>query len=808
MDIFDLQDPMEQNSSKLSDDFNPFDDMVAQIQQRQMQAEQMPPPAFIEELNPEQRQAVEQTEGPLLVLSGAGTGKTKVLTTRIAYIIHQRKAKPWEILAVTFTNKASKEMKSRLERMIGGDAFSVWLGTFHSIGIKILRKHGDRIGLDTNFIVLGSDDQERLLKQILTESGIDTKKYEPKTLLEIIQRWKDKGLQPHQVTANENSGWCNGMALPFYQRYQQRLKELNAVDFGDLLLLPLTLLQNHADVLEQYQNKFRYILVDEYQDTNVAQYLLLRLLAKKWRNICCVGDDDQSIYSWRGAEVENILSFQSIFPDSAVIRLERNYRSTGHILGAASGLIAHNSGRLGKTLRPADEQGNRGEKVLVKGFFNGKQEAEQIVDMIETEQRSGTKLSDMAILVRASFQTRLFEEVLIQHGVPYKIIGGFKFYEREEIKDAVAYLRLVHNPHDDLAFTRIINKPKRGIGAQALEALQTTAREKKISLFDSIAWAPLRPAVRKTLDSFVLLMKRAQEKLQTESLEDVAQMIMEDSGYLQMWRLDKSQSAEGRVENVQELYAVLKGFDSIQAFIEHATLVTDTDDTPTDEQLIVMTLHASKGLEFKNVYLPGWEDELFPHKKTLEESGDVGLEEERRLAYVGITRAKQKVMISYANNRFMYNHWVNALPSSFIDELPEDHIQKSATHSQNNYGYNMTQPAWGRSETMYDNHYASKKKSYNRYDDDDEEDEKESEKSIFDRGRWGRENSDEISHFDRSYVPMPHFKTVQTSRRIGRRVRHETFGNGTVIREEGERLDVRFDSGQVKKIMARFLTEI
>ena len=682
MDIFEIEDPNEVVLSEKSGIpqpinttcSNPLDMAVAELEMRQYRDSIIPPPTFLEGLNPEQRQAVEKTEGPLLVLSGAGTGKTKVLTTRIAYIIHQQKARPWQILAVTFTNKASAEMKSRLEKMIGGEAFSVWLGTFHAIGIKILRKYGERIGLQSNFIVLNSDDQERLLKQLMQEVGIDTKKYAPATLLDIIQRWKDKGLLPHQITTRENSGWCNGMALPFYTKYQQRLQNLNAVDFGDLLLLPLALFQAHPDILAHYQQQFHYILVDEYQDTNVAQYMLLRLLAKGHHNICCVGDDDQSIYSWRGAEVENILTFQTVFPEAKIIRLERNYRSTGHILGAASGLIAHNAGRLGKNLKPADEQNNQGEKVRVKGFWNGMQEAEKIVEMIENAQRKGVPLSEMAILVRATFQTRLFEEILMRYGVPYKIIGGFKFYEREEIKDAVAYLRLILNPHDDLAFMRIINKPKRGIGAQAMDVLSVTAQEKKLSLFDAIGWAPLRPQVRKTLEAFMHLIKKEQEKIQTHNPSEIARSILEECGYIQMWRSDKSPEAEGRIENIMELYTVLDDFETIQSFIEYATLVTDSDETTTEEQLIVMTLHASKGLEFSEIYLPGWEEGLFPHQKALDETGDAGLEEERRLAYVGITRAKRKVIISFANNRRMYGKWINSLPSRFIQELPEKHI--------------------------------------------------------------------------------------------------------------------------------------
>lgn len=789
-DIFKLDEP--------DMDFNPLDEAVDEFLKSSM-----PTPSFLDDLNPEQRQAVETTQGPVLVLSGAGTGKTKVLTTRVAYIIHQRLAMPWQILAVTFTNKASKEMKSRLERLIGSDAFSVWLGTFHAIGIKILRKHAEKVNLSSNFIVLGSDDQERLLKNLMQEAGVDIKKYTPASLLEIIQRWKDKGLLPEQVTSAYQTSFCNGQALYFYKQYQQKLSLLNAVDFGDLLLLPLALFQANPDVLAQYQQQFKYILVDEYQDTNVAQYLLLRLLAKKHNNICCVGDDDQSIYSWRGAEVENILNFQTTYPDAVVVRLERNYRSTTHILGAASGLISNNSGRLGKTLKPANEKENQGDHVLIKGFYNGNQEAEYIVETIEAEQKKGIALSDMAILVRATFQTRLFEEVLMRHGVSYKIIGGFKFYEREEIKDAIAYLRLVLNTDDDLAFMRIVNKPKRGIGPQAMEALDQTTREKHISLFDAIAWASLRPAVRKTLDSFVLTIKRARELLQTESPADMAKTLLEESGYVQMWRLDKSPESEGRIENIRELYTVLSDFEDIQSFIEYTSLVMDTDENVTDDQLVVMTLHASKGLEFYEVFLAGWEEGLFPHQKTLDETGDVGLEEERRLAYVGMTRAKRKLTISFANNRRMYGQWINALPSRFIEELPQQHIQTDTYFRRTErYGYDTPTPAWGY-PTLNDG-----QKSYSKrnrlFDDDEDYETKQDERPI---SKWDRESLTTTS--SDYFIPRPQktYKTVpsSSSRRVGRRVRHETFGTGTVIREDGERLDIRFDSGQIKKIMARFV---
>lgn len=722
-------------------------------------------PAFLKDLNPEQRQAVTTTEGPVLVLSGAGTGKTRVLTTRIAYLISQGLARPWEILAVTFTNKAAKEMKERLERMIGADARNVWLGTFHSVGVRILGKNPEAVGLKPSFIVLGTDDQERLLKQLMTEAGVDVKKYTPGAMLDVIGRWKDRGLAPKDVTAAQNSGFCEGKALGFYRLYQDRLQALNAVDFGDLLMLPLELFKVRPDILAHYQHQFRYVLVDEYQDTNIAQYMLLRLLSKEHGNICCVGDDDQSIYSWRGAEVENILGFSKTFASALTVRLERNYRSTEHILGAASCLISNNTGRLGKTLKVADESAAGGEKVSVNGFWNGSEEAEKIVEAIETEQRSGRRLSAMAILVRASFQTREFEEVLIRSGVPYKIIGGFKFYEREEIRDAVAYLRLVLNTGDDLAFMRIVNKPRRGIGEQAMQALISASKQHHVSLFDAIAWAELRPTVRKTLDGFAGQIKEWGGIAATENPARLAQRVLEEAGYLMMWRLDKSPEAEGRLENIKELYNVLGDFNTINEFIEYASLVTDADDKVSTDQLVIMTLHASKGLEFDAVFLPGWEEGLFPHQKALDESGDSGLEEERRLAYVGITRARKKAFISFASNRRVYGQWQNALPSRFVEELPADHIE------------DKTERALGRNasfdsiETMW-------------------------------RGQKKEAAFKAFQNWTPAYTP------AKKSKRLGKRVYHESFGYGTVIREDGDRLEIHFDDVGLKKVLSKYLEAV
>ncbi len=792
-----------------------------------------PPPAqqpipFLDDLNPEQRQAVEHTEGPLLVLSGAGTGKTRVLTTRIAYLLATGKARPWQILAVTFTNKASREMKERLEKMAGLAARSVWLGTFHAIGIRILTRWAADAGLKPNFIVLNSDDQERVLKQLMTQNGVDIKKYDPGVMLDIIQRWKDRGLAPTDITPAENTPWCDGRAQGFYQLYQNRLHELNAVDFGDLLLLPLLLFKNRPDILDLYQNQFRYILVDEYQDTNVAQYLLLRLLAKKHHNLCCVGDDDQSIYSWRGAEVENILKFQDVYPDACVIRLERNYRSTAHILGAAAALIAHNTGRLGKTLKAAKSDAADGERVALNAYANGFYEAQKVIEKIEVEHTRGTPLSQMAVLVRASVQTRPFEDELIRAGIPYKIIGGFKFYEREEIRDAVAYLRLILNQNDDLAFARVVNKPRRGIGDSAMAALSATAREHKISLFEAVTWAELRPSVRKTLNAFTAQVKAWHDLTETIDPAPLVQQVLEESGYLPMWRTDKSPEAEGRIENLKELSNVLKEFETISAFIEYAALVTDADATATDDQVVVMTLHAAKGLEFDIVFLPGWEEGLFPHQKALDEVGEAGLEEERRLAYVGLTRARQKAFISFAENRRVYGQYQNALPSRFIAELPAEHIADHSTLNNHcRFGADDIAPLmWHSSQSRTGSDSSASDTGWGRGSDTFWQKNDPTDRPVFDYQRKSdpfyhhpirtqdspyrhtpRRNDDAPSS-TRTYPPqLTPKQTYNPTRRIGKRVFHDTFGFGTVVREEGHRLEVHFDTYGLKKVLAEYLTE-
>ena len=732
--------------------------------------------AYLKALNPEQYQAVTTTDGPLLVLSGAGTGKTRVLTTRLAYIIDKGLATPWQCLAVTFTNKAAREMSERLEKMVGPDALTVWLGTFHKLGLRMLRQHYGVVDLQKDFVILGEDDSERICKQLMQEDGIDTKQWSPAGLNAVIQRWKDRGLSPSAVTPKEDNGFLNGNALNYYRRYQTRLKELNAVDFGDLLLLPLEIFKVRPDIAQQYQRQFKYILVDEYQDTNVAQYLWLRLLAQVSNNLCCVGDDDQSIYSWRGAEVENILRFSKDFVNAKIIRLERNYRSTTHILGAASALIANNQSRLGKTLYVAPERDGSGEKVQVRGYWSGSEEAEKVIETVESEMRR-TPLSQMAVLVRAGFQTRAFEEALIRAGIPYQVIGDFKFYEREEIKDAVAYLRLLANSSDDLAFLRIVNKPRRGIGEATLEKLSQMARDRHIPLLEAIDWAELKPSVRSTLTDFKKNILRWRGMLADgEALSKVTSDLLEESGYNTMWRMDKSPDAPGRLENLKELLNVMNGeFENLNAFIEHASLVMDTENQINQDLFTVMTLHASKGLEFEIVFLPGWEEGLFPHQKSLEENGVNALEEERRLAYVGLTRARKKVFVSFAANRRVYGGWQNALPSRFVDELPGEHIDMISTVRQYDYTPKF-----------------STKPSYQKWEPEPDE---EVNSNFYE---WGKSSGT-------FYDDTP--KPAKKGKRVGKRVYHEKFGTGIVLNEEGEKLDIFFDRHGRKKILARFVTE-
>ncbi|MBO4520620.1 MAG: UvrD-helicase domain-containing protein [Alphaproteobacteria bacterium] len=716
-------------------------------------------------LNPEQRQAVETTEGPVLVLSGAGTGKTTVLTTRLAYIIRTGKALPFQCLAVTFTNKAAKEMQERLNAMIGENNRVSWLGTFHKIGLKILRNHPEKVGLSNGFGILDASDQERLLKQIMVDFHIDLKDNPPQYLLDQIQRLKDKGLTSEQA---EKRGEEDPLILKLYKAYQERLLTTNMVDFGDLLLYCIELFHKYPEILTAFRKQFKYILVDEYQDTNVVQYLWLRLLTNpEHNNICCVGDDDQSIYSWRGAEVGNILRFEQDFPNATVIRLESNYRSTAPILAGASGLIAHNGNRLGKTLHPAPGRDGSGDKISIIGVWNGDDEAQKICELIEREQRHGTPLSETAVLVRASFQMRAIEEALLQYGLPYKVIGGMRFYEREEIRDVTAYIRLLVHPKDDMAFARIANKPRRGVGDAALLTIRQRATTEHISLYEAaqilLNEKAIKGAAKIGLERFFALYDSWREEMPETPAADLLPKILEDSGYLDMRRKEKMPETEGRLENIKELIGEFKHtFDSFDDYLEYVSLVMDNDNAAmTGDCVSVMTLHAAKGLEFETVFLPGWEESIFPHQKSLDEGGSKALEEERRLAYVGITRAKKHVYISFAGSRFLYGRPQNNPPSRFISEIPEENVEMITISSGYNYGYG------------YDKGYTNASYSYKK------------KKSA---GYFG---SDFVSAFS-----------------VGAQVRHEKYGYGTVIAANGDQTEVVFEDGSTKKILADYLESV
>ncbi|MDX6751750.1 UvrD-helicase domain-containing protein [Geminicoccaceae bacterium 1502E] len=633
-------------------------------------------PGYLARLNPEQRAAVSAEDGPLLVLAGAGTGKTRVLTTRLAHLLVTGRARPGEVLAVTFTNKAAREMTARLEQLLGQSVQGMWLGTFHAMGVRMLRSHAELVGLHSNFTILDTDDQLRLCKQILQAADLDERRWPPRGLLGLIQRWKDKGWRPEQVPASEIGDFALGRTQDLYRAYQERLATLNACDFGDLLLHGLTILSQNPDILERYQRRFRAILVDEYQDTNVAQYLWLRLLAQKHKNITCVGDDDQAIYSWRGAEVGNILRFEQDFPGAGVIRLERNYRSTGHILGAAGGLIEKNRARHGKTLWTEDEMGT---PVRVAGLWDDQEEARWIGEEIEAWQREGEKLADVAVLVRAGFQTRAFEERFIQMGLPYRVIGGPRFYERQEIRDALAYLRLIAQPDDDLAFERIVNTPRRGIGEAALKVLHGAARSGETSLVQAgralIATDDLATRTRSSLGRFLAMVDGWRGTMAESSPRELAEAVLEESGYTEMWRQERSPDAVGRLENLKELVKALEEFETLPAFLEHVGLVMDNASDPAADMVSIMTLHGAKGLEFDSVFLAGWEEGLFPSQRSLDEGGSKALEEERRLAYVGITRARRRCAISFAANRRVYGQWSTSVPSRFVEELPATHVE-------------------------------------------------------------------------------------------------------------------------------------
>ena len=745
-------------------------------------------PPYLKGLNPEQRAAVETVDGPLLVLAGAGTGKTRVLTTRLAHILATGKAWPGQILAVTFTNKAAREMKDRIGALIGGVVEGMtWLGTFHAIGVKMLRNHAELAGLKSGFSILDTDDQIRMLKQLLEAHQIDEKRWPARQLAALIDGWKNRGLTPDKLPKGEANSYANGLGGQLYGEYQQRLKVVNAADFGDLLLEPLRIFQEHPDVLKEYQRRFKYMLVDEYQDTNVAQYLWLRLLAQGHRNICVVGDDDQSIYGWRGAEVDNILRFEKDFPGAKVIRLERNYRSTPDILGAASGLIARNESRLGKTLKTDKEAS---EPVTVRSHWDGDEEARVIGDDIENLQRKGERLNDMAILVRASFQMRAFEDRFITLGMPYRVVGGPRFYERAEVRDALAYLKVTASPDNDLAFERIINTPKRGIGDTSVKRMHGFARAQGISLYRAaealVATDELpnktRTALRQLLENF----SRWRQAMQGLPHTELAEIVLDESGYTEMWQNDKSPEAEGRLENLKELVRSMGDFENLLGFLEHISLVMDVEQSAEEDKVNIMTLHSAKGLEFGTVFLPGWEEGLFPHQRSLDEKGRAGLEEERRLAYVGITRAKRRAFISFAQNRRVHNLWQSALPSRFIDELPEAHVEVAPmSNSYGGHGLGGFGASRFDKEEAFTNTYATP--GWQRA------------QSCWAKGDSARSTPRFIEG------EMTARETEGGGFARGERVFHQKFGYGRIKSVDGNKLTIDFDKAGEKRVLDSFV---
>ncbi len=775
------------------------------------------PQPYLDGLNPAQRAAVEQMDGPVLMLAGAGTGKTKALTARIVHLMMQGKARPNEILAVTFTNKAAREMKNRVGAMLGQQVEGMpWLGTFHAICVKLLRRHAELVGLKSNFTILDTDDQLRLLKQLVAAEGIDDKRWPARMLSGIIDGWKNRAITPDKVPAAD-AGAYNHLGPKIYAAYQARLIELNATDFGDLLLHMVTIFQTHADVLQQYQRWFKYILVDEYQDTNVAQYLWLRLLAQGHKNICCVGDDDQSIYGWRGAEVGNILRFETDFPGAHVVRLEQNYRSTPHILAAASGVIAGNEGRLGKTLWTERQEG---EKVRLIGHWDGEEEARWIGDEVEAMQR-GTRgmdpmsLDHMAILVRASHQMRAFEDRFLTIGLPYRVIGGPRFYERMEIRDAMAYFRVVTSPDDDLAFERIVNTPKRGLGDKAQQSIQMTARRHGVNLVEGARillaeggiggkgaaqlrllidgierWnAKLRgPARAVDVENAVIDDETGPVRQEYGPPEmshvELAEIILDESGYTGMWQNDKTPEAPGRLENLKELVKALEQFENLQGFLEHVSLIMDNESDDGGAKVSIMTLHAAKGLEFPAVFLPGWEDGLFPSQRSMDESGLKGLEEERRLAYVGITRAEAICTVSFAANRRVFGQWQSSMPSRFIDEMPQDHVEVLTPPGLYGGGFGAAMPT----STLH---------------------EAAAEANVYNSPGWrrlqARAGERGMSQPRESRNVTIDMNAV-SSFTMGERVFHQKFGYGAVVGIEGDKLEVDFEKAGLKKVVSRFLT--
>lgn len=712
---------------------------------------------YLDTLNPAQQNAVEELGGPLLVLAGAGTGKTRVLTTRLAHLLNTHKAMPGEILSVTFTNKAALEMKERVSAMMGGAPVEGWwLGTFHALGGRMLRQHADLVGLSSNYTIIDPDDVQRLLKQLMTDAGIDIKKFTPKIAASMIDRWKDRALTPDKVTTEESGEFAGGKMIDIYRAYQSRLKTLNACDFGDLLLHMITIFQRNPEILEKFHRRFQYIMVDEYQDTNVAQYLWLRLLAQKSKNICVVGDDDQSIYGWRGAEVGNILRFEQDFEGAKIIRLEDNYRSTQNILSAADSVISNNEDRLGKSLR---SQKGEGDKIIVHGLWDGEAEARWVGEQIEQLQRKKVPNNEIAILVRASFLMREFEERFITLGIPYKIIGGPRFYERMEIRDALAYLRVVAQPHDDLALERILNTPKRGLGNSTIQKLYEFARGNGVSLYDSILTlcegTNLKPKQQATLSNLLAQFENWRNSVDSIPHPELASLILDDSGYMEMWKADKSIEAQGRVENLRELISALADFESLEQFLEHVALVMEASLDNEQDKVTIMTLHGAKGLEFDCVFLPAWEEGVFPSQRTMDENGLKGLEEERRLAYVGLTRARERGFISHAASRRTYGQWVNNIASRFVEELPKESIDKDSE-------IQMRSSHW--------------------------------------------DSSGHTPTTNRTFINKK--KQTSSGLKVGGRVNHNAFGQGTILVIDGNKLDIIFDAQGRKRVLESFVEAV
>jgi DNA helicase-2/ATP-dependent DNA helicase PcrA len=824
-------------------------------------------PQYLAGLNPEQREAVETLDGPVLVLAGAGTGKTRVLTSRIAHILSMGRARPGEILSVTFTNKAAREMKQRLGQMLGQAVEGMqWLGTFHSIGGRILRSHAELVQLKSNFTVLDVDDQVRLLKQLLQAENIDDKRWPARMLAGLIDGWKNRGLAPAQVPAGEAATFGNGKGGKLYAAYQERLKILNAADFGDLLLEDIRLFREHPDVLRQYQQRFKYILVDEYQDTNVAQYLWLRLLAQAPsqtpsrlreggrddrvderaslsahrdaplpapaspppppKNICCVGDDDQSIYGWRGAEVDNILRFDHDFPGAKIIRLERNYRSTGHILAAASHLIAHNEDRLGKTLRTEDVDG---EKVTVTGSWDSEEEARAIGEEIEQLHRDGHKLNDVAILVRASFQMREFEDRFVTLDLPYRVIGGPRFYERAEIRDALAYLRVINSPADDLAFERIVNVPKRGLGDATVQMLHDHGRKRRIPLYEAaravVETDELKPKARGSLRDLILSFERWRERRDVVSHTELAEIVLDESGYTEMWQKDRSADAAGRLENLKELVRSMEEFENLGGFLEHISLVMDREGGAEDDAVSLMTLHSAKGLEFDNVFLPGWEEGLFPSQRTLDEQGRAGLEEERRLAHVGITRARRRAKLYFATNRRIHGTWSTTIPSRFLDELPAANVEiteskggsgwggsggygPSRFDNVESFGSSYTTPGWQRAQANRNRGGGGQAGGgFNESQSPFSDSRSDASSARGDAPGGGFSRTKRAPMVIEGELVAKSTGTISEFT-LDDRVFHQKFGYGQVTKIDGNKLTIAFEKAGEKKVVDSFVERV